>query len=69
MPNDAGSWSPYLADSLTHWLDGSASTADDFTISTQMRSGVSYLTLTSDLGDSLIVANVDATDLRDYLLQ
>ena len=58
-----------LADSLTHWLDGSASTADDFAISTQMRSGVSYLTLTSDLGDSLTVANVDATDLRDYLLQ
>ncbi len=58
-----------LADSLTHWLDGSASAADDFTISTQMRSGVSYLTMTSDLGDSLIVANVDTTDLRDYLLQ
>ncbi|WP_426035914.1 hypothetical protein [Cypionkella sp. TWP1-2-1b2] len=58
-----------LADSLTHWLDGSASRADDFAISTQMRSGVSYLTMTSDLGDSLIVANVDATDLRDYLLQ
>ncbi|MES2433315.1 MAG: hypothetical protein V4586_05755 [Pseudomonadota bacterium] len=58
-----------LADSLTHWLAGSASTADDFTISTQMRGGVSYLTMTSDLGDSLIVANVDATHLRDYLLQ
>ena len=57
-----------LADSLTHWLDGSASTADDFTISSQMRSGVSYLTLTSDLGDSLTVAHVDPTDLRDYLL-
>ena len=57
-----------LADSLTHWLDGSASSADDFTISTQTRSGVSYLTLTSDLGDSLIMAHVDATDLRDYLL-
>ncbi len=58
-----------LADSLTHWLDGSASAADDFTISTEMRSGVSYLTLTSDLGDSLIVTHVDATELRDYLLQ
>ncbi len=58
-----------LANSLTHWLDGSVSAADDFTISTQMRSGVSYLTLTSDLGDSLIVTHVDATDLRDYLLQ
>lgn len=57
-----------LADSLTHWLDGSASTADDFTISSQMRSGVSYLTLTSDLGDSLTVAHVDPTDLRDYLM-
>jgi Ca2+-binding RTX toxin-like protein len=57
-----------LADSLTHWLDGSASSSDDFTISTQTRSGVSYLTLTSDLGDSLIMAHVDATDLRDYLL-
>ena len=58
-----------LSESLTHWLDGSASAADDFSISSHMRSGVSYLTLTSDLGDSLIVANVDATDLRDYLLQ
>lgn len=58
-----------LADSLTHWLDGVLSAADDFSISTQVRAGVSYLTLTSDLGDSLTVTNVDATALRDYLLQ
>lgn len=58
-----------LAASLSHWLDGSASAADDFTISSQIRSGVSYLTMTSDLGDSLILANVDASHLRDYLLQ
>jgi Ca2+-binding RTX toxin-like protein len=58
-----------LADSLTHWLDGVLSAADDFSVSTQVRAGVSYLTLTSDLGDSLTVTNVDATALRDYLLQ
>ena len=57
-----------LASSLTHWLEGTASAADDFTISARLRAGVNYLTVTSDLGDSLILANVDATDLRDYLL-
>ena len=57
-----------LAQSLTHWLSGAASDADDFAISTQMRGGVSYLTMTSDLGDSLSLADVTATELRDYLL-
>ena len=58
-----------LVDSLTHWLAGSVDAADDFTISTQTRPGAHYLTLTSDLGDSLTLVNTDALDLRDYLLQ
>lgn len=57
-----------LAESLTHWLSGSAVAADDFAISLQVRGGSSYLTMTSDLGDSLSLANIDATTLRDYLL-
>lgn len=57
-----------LASSLAHWLEGAASAADDFTISARLRDGVNYLTMTSDLGDSLILAGVDATGLHDYLL-
>ncbi|OYU37462.1 MAG: hypothetical protein CFE33_20560 [Pseudorhodobacter sp. PARRP1] len=58
-----------LADSLTHWLEGAASASDDFSIRAQVRGGVSYMTLTSDLGDSLTIANADAVALRDYLLE
>ncbi len=57
-----------LTQSLTHWLSGAASSTDDFAISTQMRGDVSYLTITSDLGDSLRLADITATALRDYLL-
>ncbi|MDB5658933.1 MAG: hypothetical protein JWS10_1548 [Cypionkella sp.] len=59
---------PDLAESLDHWSHGVARSSDDFTISRHVRSGVSYLTLTSDLGDSLILSNVSASALHDYLL-
>ena len=57
-----------LADSLTHWLDGALSAADDFAITAQVRGQTSFLTMTSDLGDSLTLTNVDAVALRDYLV-
>ncbi|MDZ4310525.1 MAG: hypothetical protein U1A24_08205 [Cypionkella sp.] len=57
-----------LAESLSHWSSHTLTSADDFAISEVMRAGVSYLTLTSDLGDSLILRNVDTTALHDYLL-
>ncbi|MEO6298015.1 MAG: hypothetical protein ABIV25_15820 [Paracoccaceae bacterium] len=57
-----------LIASLSHYLAGNLTAADDFAIAQTVVSGVTTLTLTSDLGDSLTLVGIHALGFRDYLL-
>lgn len=54
--------------SLGKYLAGQSSSADHFTLSSQVLNGKATLTIVSDAGDSLALQNIQAADLHTYLL-
>ncbi len=54
--------------SVANYLHGCRTAADDFSISSETVNGKQTLVIVSDLGDSLSLQNVSATDLHGYLL-
>ena len=54
--------------SVAHYLHGCSTAADGFHLSSETVNGKAALVILSDLGDSLALQNISATDLHSYLL-